>query len=41
MSGPRAEGEEQAPQNLSSFRVTSCAPDAITAALIGRPLDIK
>lgn len=35
------EREEEAHKNLFSFRVTTCAPDAITTSLIGRPVDLK
>lgn len=35
------EREEEAHKSLFSFRVTTCAPDAITTSLIGRPVDLK
>jgi len=35
------EREDEAHKNLFGFRVTTCAPDAITAPLIGRPVDLK
>lgn len=41
VNGPSTEREEEAHKNLSGFRVTRCAPDAITASLISRPVDLK
>lgn len=41
MNNLSTEREEEAHRDLFSFRVTACAPDAITTSLIGRPVDIK
>lgn len=41
MNNLSTEREDEAYKNLFSFRITTCAPDAITTSLIGRPVDLK